>query len=908
MSQSGRGGGFPSPPVYSHVAVPLPPSSGPLEPRLTGSITSPVVSKPGKQNAPQSTPRTSNVVQGSGPDKDKGSQDMDVSTGQDEVFTSPSHMPLPTTPSSIMSDSEPSIGGVSCSTPILTDTGKVRPPLLDSPLVSTSLPSTPPVTSTPGVPSRAQHSSTCLKPMNLAGHGLSITALDDEVHQANSSILGELAKAGQLTVPHAEAGTGRPGSAGFSKSEAVVVKGDARPKSAPSLRDMQQRSMGSGIKNTPESYNRTTKTSVDNQLKPLKSTPMQPTTAANEQKQSQSTTQSQLSTAESEPICIEDSDEENAAKSDSGSDSSEDTSDEDDSSESGSTETTTTSGSGSEYTDASTSDDEDDDDDDDDEEDADEAESVTVNSAEKKNEDIAVDQVMKKPVDQVPVDVQDKESGASTGTSGNTESVTKGTRPVSDIPTKTDTDGPIDTLIKTENVIAPENQLGIVSSSTLTSDVDMKSEIPPVTESDVRPVAASAISSCVYMLTELESISPAMSDECISPLDSNFPALAEPLASSTQSTIPDVAVTDIKPQVSAPDTTVTEVKSPSSVPNTAASDVKVPYTAPNTSATEVKAPPIATNTAVTDVKSPPSVSNTSVTDVKTTSSAPNTSVTSVKTTSSAPNPSVTDVKQPSSAPNTSVTDVKAPSSAPNTSLTDIKPLMSELGQHLSGKKDVILGSGLESRATGDVTAKTIDIKEEDLSDVIILDSSSETSDERTKNSGRMDTSVETVDEDIGDQSKAANIEKKSADVDKESAASQGDKKVTDSKNLKPPGADVTTRATSAVKSTLEEKRTDKEQLGKRPLSPAFRRLQLLDACIEALHLCLSRFPQHYKSIYRLATIYYKSTQRKVCHLKKLKFNQFILDLIFRLNYLKYTLKRKCARFVGTLVLNANAFI
>ena len=39
--------------------------------------------------------------------------------------------------------------------------------------------------------------------------------------------------------------------------------------------------------------------------------------------------------------------------------------------------------------------------------------------------------------------------------------------------------------------------------------------------------------------------------------------------------------------------------------------------------------------------------------------------------------------------------------------------------------------------------------------------------------------------------------------------------------------------------------------------------KLLDKCIEGLHVCLSRFPTHYKSIYRLAYLYYASDSHRV---------------------------------------------
>ena len=39
--------------------------------------------------------------------------------------------------------------------------------------------------------------------------------------------------------------------------------------------------------------------------------------------------------------------------------------------------------------------------------------------------------------------------------------------------------------------------------------------------------------------------------------------------------------------------------------------------------------------------------------------------------------------------------------------------------------------------------------------------------------------------------------------------------------------------------------------------------KLLDKCVEGLHMCLSRFPNHYKSIYRLAYLYYASDSHRV---------------------------------------------
>lgn len=45
-----------------------------------------------------------------------------------------------------------------------------------------------------------------------------------------------------------------------------------------------------------------------------------------------------------------------------------------------------------------------------------------------------------------------------------------------------------------------------------------------------------------------------------------------------------------------------------------------------------------------------------------------------------------------------------------------------------------------------------------------------------------------------------------------------------------------------------------------------RRVRLMDMCIKAMALCLNRFPQHYKSLYRLAYIYFHSPDHKVAAL------------------------------------------
>lgn len=48
-----------------------------------------------------------------------------------------------------------------------------------------------------------------------------------------------------------------------------------------------------------------------------------------------------------------------------------------------------------------------------------------------------------------------------------------------------------------------------------------------------------------------------------------------------------------------------------------------------------------------------------------------------------------------------------------------------------------------------------------------------------------------------------------------------------------------------------------------PAERSDQRRMLVEMCIRALFLCLSRFPQHYKSLYRLAYFYTNSKTRQV---------------------------------------------
>ena len=62
----------------------------------------------------------------------------------------------------------------------------------------------------------------------------------------------------------------------------------------------------------------------------------------------------------------------------------------------------------------------------------------------------------------------------------------------------------------------------------------------------------------------------------------------------------------------------------------------------------------------------------------------------------------------------------------------------------------------------------------------------------------------------------------------------------------------------------KRKRSDEEVTGEvDKMDEHARCVRLMNMCIEAMALCLNRFPQHYKSLYRLAYIYFHSPDHKV---------------------------------------------
>ena len=65
------------------------------------------------------------------------------------------------------------------------------------------------------------------------------------------------------------------------------------------------------------------------------------------------------------------------------------------------------------------------------------------------------------------------------------------------------------------------------------------------------------------------------------------------------------------------------------------------------------------------------------------------------------------------------------------------------------------------------------------------------------------------------------------------------------------------------KEKAEDKDTGKEKEGESNNATHVEEKELLDLCLKGLSLCLKRFPQHFKSLYRMAYVYYHSKDHRV---------------------------------------------
>ena len=77
------------------------------------------------------------------------------------------------------------------------------------------------------------------------------------------------------------------------------------------------------------------------------------------------------------------------------------------------------------------------------------------------------------------------------------------------------------------------------------------------------------------------------------------------------------------------------------------------------------------------------------------------------------------------------------------------------------------------------------------------------------------------------------------------------------------GKDIAREKEEASKITTgEDKDISKEKEGEANTTQVGEK-QLLDLCLKGLSLCLKRFPQHFKSLYRMAYVYYHSKDHRV---------------------------------------------
>ncbi|CAH1273708.1 CABIN1 [Branchiostoma lanceolatum] len=106
------------------------------------------------------------------------------------------------------------------------------------------------------------------------------------------------------------------------------------------------------------------------------------------------------------------------------------------------------------------------------------------------------------------------------------------------------------------------------------------------------------------------------------------------------------------------------------------------------------------------------------------------------------------------------------------------------------------------------------------------------------------------------------------DEEKEKTESQEEPMEVEAAGKKAQETPETSSGASEDKNEEKEKAENKEEGKKEDIKPAVpvdketRRRNLIDLCVRGLHLCLNRFPQHYKSIYRLCHLYFHSPFHK----------------------------------------------
>ncbi|KAI8501248.1 hypothetical protein Bbelb_213430 [Branchiostoma belcheri] len=151
----------------------------------------------------------------------------------------------------------------------------------------------------------------------------------------------------------------------------------------------------------------------------------------------------------------------------------------------------------------------------------------------------------------------------------------------------------------------------------------------------------------------------------------------------------------------------------------------------------------------------------------------------------------------------------------------------------------------------------------DKGDEKLMTEVKENTDDQTKETPASNTNEKVVEELAPDTEVSTK-----KDEDKEKAENQEEPMEVETAGKTVQETSETSSSVPQDKSEEKEEAASKEEGKKEDTKPAppvdieTRRKNLMDLCVQGLHLCLHRFPQHYKSIYRLCHLYFHSPFHK----------------------------------------------
>ncbi|KAK6191339.1 hypothetical protein SNE40_003056 [Patella caerulea] len=326
---------------------------------------------------------------------------------------------------------------------------------------------------------------------------------------------------------------------------------------------------------------------------------------------------------------------------------------------------------------------------------------------------------------------------------------------------------------------------------------------------------------------------------------------------------------NVETKTSATDTktSATDTKTPASDTKTSAADTKTSAADTKTSASDTKTSSTDTKTSSTDTKACTTDTKTTSTDTKTTST--DTTSTDTKT---------TDTKTNSIDTKTSSTDTKTSDTETKTSATDTKTSATDT------KTCDIDRSASSSSITSEVNLSTVDNKSGASEDKLNESNHDKHDEDPSNNTSFIDL---TASDDEPMQETDPVIENKPDDLStkentpKSVVAAQHDVTdktgsisdtetpiIIDSSDVSDVDIDKCILEKSEKnKIQPETKKVQPKKPEEKPQSvlsddPETVHKQLIEKCMASLHLCLSRFPNHYKSLYRLAHVYASSKYKK----------------------------------------------